>query len=272
MPDVVILAAGQGTRLRPLTHDRPKSMLLAGGQPLIHHLLTALSPLKPGRVVLVAGHGRDALQAYVGDGSRYGFSIHYVTQAKQLGPGHALMAAQEALSSEEFVLLPADAWYSTSIIEQLVRQKGPALLQVVDARAARHGIPILRGSELVDLVEARRDDGNPSGGAYRLHRRIFERLTECQLRLRDAVRADILLNPGWSVLAASQQEYVDLIEVEDILDVHARLMENTRRQVGGTIEAGATVTGEVRIGKGSTIRTGSIVNGPVTIGDHCDVG
>lgn len=272
MPDVVILAAGQGTRLRPLTHDRPKSMLLVGGRPVIDHLLTALTRLRAGRIILVTGHGHDALQSYVGDGSRYGLDVQYVSQAKQLGPGHALMQARAKVTTDEFLMLPADAWYSGQVLEQLLAHKGPALLQVEDTRAARHGVPVVRGTHVADLLEEGKEDSHPSGGAYRFSKRIFDILHSKDLRLRDAIRADIHGHKDWHHLPVGQREYLDLIEVQDLLDLSQRLLLDVTARNEGIVEHGATVRGAVRIGKGTIIRTGTIIEGPVTIGEHCEIG
>lgn len=73
----MILAAGRGERLRPLTDHTPKPLLVAGGQPLIGHLLVALAAQGIREVVINLAHLGAKLQAAVGDGSRYGVRIQY---------------------------------------------------------------------------------------------------------------------------------------------------------------------------------------------------
>jgi NDP-sugar pyrophosphorylase family protein len=274
MVDVVILAAGQGTRLRPLTHDRPKSMLLAAGEPLIHHLLSDLRDVGADAVVLVVGHGHDALQSFVGDGSRYGLKVRYVQQPKQLGPGHALHLARDAIRGDEFVLLPADAWYAPTVLAALLDTPGPALIQVPDARAARHGLPVVRGTEVVDLEppDEAPGAGHPSGGAYRLHRRILDLLPGAQYQLARAIRNDIKTDDGWRAIPVPAKAYLDIFEVQDVLDLHSRLIEHGGAGIEGTVEPGVHMQGLVRIGKGSVIRAGAVLQGPVIVGEHCDVG
>jgi len=274
MTDVVILAAGQGTRLRPLTHDRPKSMLLAAGEPILHHLLSDLRDVGAQRIILVVGHGHEALQSYVGDGSRYGLKVEYIQQSKQLGPGHALFQARASIRGEWLVVLPADAWYAPSVLAALLDAETPALIQVPDARAARHGLPVIRGTEVVDLEPPGEHEPSthPSGGAYRMHRRILELLPGAQFQIPKAIQADIKGSDGWRAIPVPAKAYVDIVEVQDLLDLHARLLERIATENEGTIEPGARVVGKVRIGKGSVIRSGSIIEGPVVIGEHCDVG
>jgi UDP-N-acetylglucosamine diphosphorylase / glucose-1-phosphate thymidylyltransferase / UDP-N-acetylgalactosamine diphosphorylase / glucosamine-1-phosphate N-acetyltransferase / galactosamine-1-phosphate N-acetyltransferase len=270
---VVILAAGQGQRLRPLTHDRPKSMLPVAGRPLIHHLLENVAALGLKELIIVVGHGKERLQSYVGDGQALGLTVTYVEQPLQLGPGHALHQARQHLKGEAFLLLPADSWYAPRLLERLRDAPGPALVTVPAARSARHGMPLLKAGKAVDLQEARADaDGRPSGGAYRLSRRLLEHLEPAGFSLRDAIRRDLAANGPWNVAPAQPGDYVDIIEGEDLLALHEQLMADLPNDIQGTIEPGVQVRGPIRIGEGSVVRSGTVLQGPVHIGRNCEVG
>lgn len=270
---VVILAAGQGQRLRPLTHDRPKSMLPVAGRPLIHHLLENCATLGLRDFILVVGHGKERLQSYVGDGQALGLTVQYVEQPLQLGPGHALHQARPHLKGDEFLLLPADSWHHPRLLERLRDAPGPALVTVPSARSARHGLPLLKGGKAVDLQEVRDDtDGRPSGGAYRLHRRLLDHLEPAGFSLRDAIRRDLAAAGPWSVVNAHAGEYVDVIAGEDLLALHEQLMADLVHDIQGTIEPGVQVRGPVHLGEGSVVRAGTILQGPVHIGRNCEVG
>jgi bifunctional UDP-N-acetylglucosamine pyrophosphorylase/glucosamine-1-phosphate N-acetyltransferase len=86
---VVILAAGQGTRMKS---SRPKVLHRLGGQPLVEYALAAAQSLTDQRPVLVIGHGADAVRAALGE------RVTYVTQAEQLGTGHAVQQAAPVLA------------------------------------------------------------------------------------------------------------------------------------------------------------------------------
>jgi len=270
---VVILAAGQGQRLRPLTHDRPKSMLPVAGRPLIHHLLENLAGLGLKDLILVVGHGKERLQSYVGDGTDEGLKVQYVEQALQLGPGHALHQARHLLPDGPFLLLPADSWYHPRLLEGLRDASGPALVTVPAARSARHGLPVLRAGKVADLQEAKGEpDGRPSGGAYRMPHRILGLLEASGFSLRDAIRRDLAKEGGWAVVPAQPGEYVDVIDGEDLMALHEQLMADLPHDVQGTIEPGVQVRGPVRLGEGSIVRAGTVLQGPVHIGRNCEVG
>ena len=83
----VVLCAGEGTRLRPLTFSRPKHLLPVAGRPLLGWALAALAEAGIEQVGLVVGHRAEAIQRYVGDGSSWGMNASYVTQEKPWGWG-----------------------------------------------------------------------------------------------------------------------------------------------------------------------------------------
>ncbi len=270
--EVVILAAGQGTRLRPLTHDRPKGLLLVAGRPILQHLLDNLAKLGVKDATIVVGHGHERLRAFLGDGTAFGLKLRYVEQARQLGPGHALHQAAGQLKGERILMLPADAWYDLDLLGQLVKAKEPTLVAVPDDRSARHGVPTLRNNQAVALEESAAPDSIASGGAYVLPRRILDGLEATAFRLPAAVREDLKRNGPWQVLKAKAGQYADIIEPEDLLALHERLMAGIKGRIAGTVEPGAHISGAVILEEDSIIRAGSVVQGPVHIGKSCDVG
>src|SRR6056297_683552 len=88
----VVLAAGEGIRLRPLTANRPKPMLPAGTRPILEHVLNALIDASVDDIHLVVGYQADRVRSHFGPAYR-GVPISYHTQTNQLGSGHALLQA-----------------------------------------------------------------------------------------------------------------------------------------------------------------------------------
>jgi len=104
--DGVVLAAGEGTRMRPLTADRPKALVEVAGQPLLSHALDALLSVGVDRVVVVVGYRGEAITERYGD-SYCGTPLAYVEQDEQLGTAHALGQALPKLSAP-FVVMNGD--------------------------------------------------------------------------------------------------------------------------------------------------------------------
>src|SRR6187399_822153 len=108
----VILAGGLGTRMRPRTETVPKSLLEVAGRPFIDHQLAWLAAHGTREVVLSVGHLGEMIEAHVGDGSRFGVSVRYVSEGSALrGTAGALrLALDQGVLDEEFLLTYGDAY------------------------------------------------------------------------------------------------------------------------------------------------------------------
>lgn len=101
----ILLAAGRGKRLRPLTDLVAKGLLPVGGRPIIEQIIENLRATGIEEIVVVTGHLGDQIKAYLGDGSKYGVKIFYREQRKPLGMAHALRLGLDFI--EGYVLVSA---------------------------------------------------------------------------------------------------------------------------------------------------------------------
>lgn len=116
----IILAAGEGKRMRPLTLTTPKPMIEVLGKPLLHHIIDSL-PKAITELILVVGYKADVMKRYFGD-SFEGRKITYVFQEKPLGSAHALYLSRSYIGPrEKFLLMFADDLHSKAAIEKLLR-------------------------------------------------------------------------------------------------------------------------------------------------------
>jgi len=133
MPPLALLAGGLATRLGEITKQVPKAMLEVAGEPFIAHQLRLLRRERVPRVVICAGYLAEQIQAYVGDGGRFGVPVTYSIDApKLLGTGGALRAALAELGDEFFVMY-GDSWLDTAyapIVEAFRASGQPALMTV----------------------------------------------------------------------------------------------------------------------------------------------
>src|SRR4030067_3407911 len=100
----VILAAGEGARMRPLTSRRPKPMLPLANKPILEHLITECYQAGVRDFVIIVGYQDDVITNYFGDGSKWGVKISYCLQEKAMGTADALRMAQGVVSSK-FLLM-----------------------------------------------------------------------------------------------------------------------------------------------------------------------
>ena len=102
----LVLAAGDGKRLRPLTEDRPKPMIFLNGKPLLEYILNEL-PDAITDLIIIVGYKGEKIREYFGTEWK-GKSITYIEQKERLGTAHAVHMAKEYLLQEKFFLLNAD--------------------------------------------------------------------------------------------------------------------------------------------------------------------
>src|SRR6185503_14472207 len=149
MPPLALLAGGLATRLGDLTKQTPKAMLEVAGEPFIAHQLRLLRRERVPRVVICAGYLAGQIQAYVGDGSRFGIAVTYkIDGPRLLGTGGALRAALDELGNE-FLVMYGDSWLDIAyapVVEAFRASGQPALMTVFRTRAS--GTPATCGSRM----------------------------------------------------------------------------------------------------------------------------
>ncbi|MET0356550.1 MAG: N-acetylmuramate alpha-1-phosphate uridylyltransferase MurU [Cellvibrio sp.] len=106
----MILAAGLGQRMRPLTDTLPKPMLAAGGKPLLQYHLEALANIGVTEVVINLSYLGDKIRAFVGTGEKFGLRIHYSQEPEPLETAGALLQALHLLGDDPFILINGDVW------------------------------------------------------------------------------------------------------------------------------------------------------------------
>src|SRR3989339_50999 len=104
MKQAIILAAGEGQRLRPFTVARPKAMLSIADRPVLQFIVESLAGNGIRNIILVVGYRKEQVYDYLGSGEAYGVDITYVTQETQLGTAHALAQVREMVEDEFLVL------------------------------------------------------------------------------------------------------------------------------------------------------------------------
>ncbi|TGC10580.1 bifunctional sugar-1-phosphate nucleotidylyltransferase/acetyltransferase [Methanolobus halotolerans] len=275
----VILAAGEGTRMRPLTVSRPKVMLPIANKPMIEHTIDAAVSAGIKEFVLITGYHEDALKNYFGKGQEHGISIEYVHQEKQLGTADAIGYAKGHVDGR-FIVLNGDMLVSSEHIRQLISSEKDAVITVKEVdEPSNFGVIETNGDRVTRIIEK---PLNPPGnlanaGIYLFKESIFdfvemtELSTRGELEITDSLQMmiDAGSNVGYEVL---ESEWIDIGRPWDLLDANKMLLEGTKGECAGTVEPYATLHGEIRIGKGTIIRNGAYIIGPVVIGDYCDIG
>jgi len=116
----VILAAGEGIRLRPLTSTRPKHLIPVGGKPLLEHLLSSVKATGVDEALIIVYYMADRIKQFFDDGSKFGMKLEYALQAGVLGTADATGLAKDYVT-EDFLLIYGDLFTTPDAIKHVVR-------------------------------------------------------------------------------------------------------------------------------------------------------
>ena len=271
MKQAVILAAGEGQRLRPFTVTKPKVMLSKAGKPILQYVVESLAQSGIRNIVLVVGYRRQQVYDWMGSGERFGVDITYVTQEKQLGTAHALAQAK-AIVDDEFLVLPGDNLIEADTIAHFVAIKPEAMLVKWVDNPIRYGVVTVEKGVVKDIVEKPNEAKSNiiNTGIYAFTTEIFS-FIEAELDIPDALSN--IIAQGYSINAIETDgTWLDAVYPWDILSLNDAVIGQIPAKLGGTIESGVSLTGVVSIGKNTVIRSNSYIAGPVVIGDGCDIG
>jgi UDP-N-acetylglucosamine diphosphorylase/glucosamine-1-phosphate N-acetyltransferase len=271
MKQAVILAAGEGQRLRPFTVNRPKAMLSIADKPILQFIIESLSLNGIRDVVLVVGYRKEQVYDYLGSGEHFGVKITYVDQTSQLGTAHALMQVKDAVE-DEFLVLSGDNLIEASTIADFVQVRPEALLVKRVGDPFRYGVVNIEGGEVQDIVEKPKEAKSNlvNTGIYAFTRDIFK-FTESVLDIPDALNN--MIAEGYTINALETGgTWLDIVYPWDIISLNNAVLSSIEVSLGGTIEAGVSVRGKVVVGKDSLVRSGSCIYGPAVIGSGCDIG
>ena len=193
----VILAAGRGVRLRPLTFDTPKPLLKINNKPILEHNLDQLIRLVD-EVIIIVGYKAEMIKEYFGNQYK-GIKITYIIQEKQLGTAHALLQAKGRLQGR-FIVMNGDDLYNKYDIENCLKKEIAILAKVV-GDPSRFGVLVVEGGLVTDIIE--KSPNPPSKlantGLYVLNDDIFSLLEDVELsergeyELTDAIKELIIV-------------------------------------------------------------------------------
>ena len=277
--EAVILAAGEGRRMHPLTYTRPKVMLSVANRPILEHLIVELRKAGVSTVVLVVGYRDDTIRAYFGNGDMWGIEIKYVSQRKQLGTADALRSAAHLLQ-DRFLVINGDAILEKSDIERIIQEEKMVLGVKEVENPADFGVVEIVDGKVARILE--KPENPPTNlinaGVYCFNEEIFEFIEATPISRRgeyeitDSIQ--IALDSGIEFKAMNIGRWIDMGYPWDLLDANKALLNDllAGSDIQGEIEEGAVIQGEIFLSENSIIRSGSYIVGPVMIGRNCDIG
>jgi UDP-N-acetylglucosamine diphosphorylase / glucose-1-phosphate thymidylyltransferase / UDP-N-acetylgalactosamine diphosphorylase / glucosamine-1-phosphate N-acetyltransferase / galactosamine-1-phosphate N-acetyltransferase len=274
--ECVVLAAGEGTRMRPLTAKRPKVMLPLANRPMMEHLVLAAREAGIRDFVFVVGYGEREIRRHFGDGSAWGIHIEYAPQRLQQGTADAVRAARDLVTGQ-FLVLNGDMILKSRDIADLSVKPSPCMSISTTDHPMDYGVVLVEGDLITSLEE--KSQNPPSNlinaGAYLFTPDIFELIDG----VRPSPRGELELTDALAILIAERKlhahhlsYWMDVGHPWDMLDANSILMESISPHNEGTIEEGVSLKGSVIVGEGSVIKSGTYIEGPCIIGRNCRIG
>lgn len=278
--DAVVLAGGEGRRLRPLTTYQPKPMLPVANRPVLSYVLDALIESDVERATVVVGHGSDRIQTHFGDDYR-GLELSYVHQRIRLGSGHALAQAAECVDGP-FLVVNGDTVVDAAVVRQTVARyhatDAVATLAVAHSDTPEdYGVVITDQGVIADIDEHPTETRGylVNVGVYVFSPAVFDVLGQLsprngELQLTDAIEE--LDGPVTSVLVT--EGWLDPATPWRLLAVTGELLANDEIVVADSakIHKSVVIDGPALVGPGCELAAGVVVCGGTCLQSNVHVG
>lgn len=287
----VVLAGGEGQRLRPLTEYRPKPLLPAANKPILEHVFDALINAGIDDLHVVVGYGRDRVRSYFGPTHR-DRTITYHTQESQLGSGHALLQARDAVDGD-FVATNGDEVVTPGFVRRVIEahtREDVATLGVIESDlASEFGAVELDGTRVTALRETPHESEYEllNAGVYAFGPSIFGEIeqtevTDGERAITDTI-AQLISRTGNIRGVRTDEPRTEVTYPWDLLALSAELTESGA--VGGIHQAGperyvaetasvnadATLIEPIVVGPDAVIEAGAVVGPAAAIGRNATI-
>jgi glucose-1-phosphate thymidylyltransferase len=280
----LILAAGKGTRLRPLTNTVPKHLLPVGNKPILFHVLDYIKEAGIKDIgIVVSPDSRPYIEQATNTGSKWGGKITFIVQPEPLGLAHAVKVAQDFLGDSPFLMLLGDNLIQEGVkgfLDDFHASKSDAsilLKEVLDPKA--FGVAELDSSgRVVHLVEKPKKPRSNLAviGFYLFSAEIHKAIAKTkpswrgELEITDAIQE--LLEMGKEIRSHLLQGWwLDIGSNDGLIEANCVVLDAfSKRDIKGEVDSQSHIDGRVQIGKGTKLEN-SLVQGPAFIAVNCRI-
>ena len=282
----VVLAAGEGTRMRPLTASRPKPMVPVADRPLVAHTVDAAVDAGASRLIVVVGYEADAVRSYFGTEYR-GVPVTFAVQEKQRGTADAVRAAAPELHDGPFVVLNGDALYDTPSLERLF-ESGPAVGSYRVDNPSAYGVLVTDeagGAEAPSKTEDPRVTGviekpaDPPSDLINTGAYHFPGEARAWLDVGESERGELELTDvlertcgTFDVRAVAFERWLDVGRPWELLEANEWKLGELSTRIDGTVHDDAVLDGAVVVEDGARVRSGVVIEGPALLRRGATVG
>lgn len=285
MRKAVVLAAGDSTRMLPLSANRPKHLLPVAGKPILFHTLESLQKAGVQETLIICGYRADQLSEAVEDGPWETLSISFVHQKERKGTAHAAGHARDFVEDNDAILTYGDVLVGPGSYDGLLRfhksGKYDMTLTVKHLEdPTAYGSVIVRGHKALGLVEKpsrnQLQSNLVNAGVYVIGSSLWEAIDAAELssrgeyELTDSIM--MLIEKGNVGAYTLPSWWVDVGKPWDLLEANRMLLADMPERVEGTVEEGVVIKDSAVIETGALVKSGAYIEGPVYIAEGATVG
>ncbi len=275
----IILCAGKGTRLRPLTFTNAKQLIPVANKPVILYSIEKILAAGISEIgMIVNPENAFAFKETLGDGANFGVHLTYIVQEEPKGLAHAVKLSKDFIGSDKFLMYLGDNMIQEDLSKFVNNfsesDLNASILLTPVEDPSRFGIAVVDGDTVVKVVE--KPQNPPSNlaiiGVYLFDPLIFEGIDNIrpswrgELEITDAIQ--YLIGHGHKVQGhVVYGWWKDAGRPKDLLEANRRVLSNVKNSRNlGTINGGTIMEGHVVIEKGAEI-VDSVIRGPIIIGE-----
>ncbi len=267
----LILAAGEGTRMMPLTATKPKPLLPVAGRPMIEWTIDALKKAGINDIYVLVGSNEEKMRSALK-------GVKFLKQEKREGTASAVGCAEGHIK-EPFICMNGDLVIEESLFSDVVKfyeKSYSNVMTVTQSSEPKHFGVVELGKDGKVLSITEKPDKPKSNyinaGVYVFEPTIFEHIKKTKKSQRGEYEiTDTLREAGCSGFVYGGF-WLDVGKPWDMLDANEFYLKKMKKQLRGTIHPNAIVEDYVNVGEGTIIRAGAYIVGPTTIGKNCVIG
>ncbi|HHU50898.1 MAG TPA: glucose-1-phosphate thymidylyltransferase [Firmicutes bacterium] len=280
----LLLCGGEGTRLRPFTHTRPKQLFPLANKAILFYILEYLASSPIREVVMITGTTGAQIRAAVGNGEKWGLHITYVEQPQPLGLAHTVLLAEEALGAEAFMMYLGDNLLEeplSDIVQAFSRNYAAGrldeLVLVHEVKnPSQFGVAEIREDRVIKVIEKPEAPSSnlALAGIYFFSPEIYNSVRKIspsargELEITDAIQD--LINRGQTVgYRRLKGWWKDTGSPEELLSAQKLLLRQEKKEIRGELFR-SHITGRIQLGANSIVEN-SRLKGPVCIGADCRI-
>ena len=271
--NALILAAGKGTRMWPLTEHMPKPLLPISGIPIIKRQIEELKKIGVKKIFILIGYQMKEISDYL-DKAETEIEINYIIQEEQKGTGHAVKMAEGKIKGS-FYCLNGDIIVDAKNLRKMKDCKEMAMMVTNVDDGSNFGAIEGKNGYLVSIIEKGKSGKcKINAGIFVFNDSIFTAIR----KTKKSIRGEYELTDALEIVSNQIQlidydgKWRDIGSPWDLISANEDYIGKNEEKINGIIEDNVFVNGKIELGKGSIIKSGTYVEGNVWIGENCIVG